>query len=326
MKSIIFLIIFQLIFLLEMSSQDYFPMLGETNEWNIVKAVDEGVETCLYYANEDTIIDNKKYKILRSDEIGVYYLDDFKLKHGYLREDTANRKIYIRSDSVLTGINKEFIYLDFSLNAGDSILLYNINWHSVDSLGYYKVDSLTIINTFLGERKALYLSGDPNYDYIDYYFWSCYYGGFPIWIEGVGSLSAPSYPHTKPLMDYDICQWSDNALSCFYKNGILVFQSEFSLDCGCIIFDHWGSIEDSNISEIVMIYPNPIKNELTIKNNSQISVLIEIIDLSGRICYTSDIAGLRDITVNISSLPSGLYIIQYICEDSKIGNEKIIKE
>ena len=75
-----------------------------------------------------------------------------------------------------------------------------------------------------------------------------------------------------------------------------------------------------------MIYPNPLKNELIIKNNYQLSVLINIIDLYGRIWNSTSIGAHNEIIINISSLPSGLYIIKYIYEDSRRGYKSIIKE
>ncbi len=147
-----------IIFLVQLDAQAYNPLLGMTNEWNIVTSVFEGVETYKYYANRDTIIDTLKYKILEEP------FNDTYLIHGYLREDTINRRVYIRTDSTLTGINEEFVYLDFSIEIGDTIELFNVNWRGVDTLKKFMVDSINYISTNSGDRKAIYLSGEHYYN------------------------------------------------------------------------------------------------------------------------------------------------------------------
>jgi len=275
----IVVILFSLIFSSKLSGQEYQPLLGETNEWNVVTEVHEGVETYSFFANRDTVIGSKLYKILEEYDYSRYnyithqwqYFDT--LIHGFLREDTLSKIVYIRPNIEFTDIDQEFIYLDFSLNNGDVIELININWSGVDSIGQFNVDSIITIYTIAGYRKAIFLSGDNNQAYPPY----------PTWVEGVGSLSSPIFPHTWPMIfSYD-CGYSDNAITCFYRDGILVYQAEFSLACGCSISGHWGTINQNNISNAVLIYPNPIENVLNIQNTSQSRITCNLVDLNGRI-------------------------------------------
>lgn len=312
-------LLFLMIVLQNLNGQDYHPLLGETNEWYIVTQVHEGVATYKYYANRDTVIYDQVYKILEGYPCFDCIYDT--LIHGFLREDTVSRKIYIRSNSELTGVDKEYIYIDFSLNVDDSIKLYNINWSGIDSLDYFKVDSVKMINTLFGDRRAFYLSGD-GYNCRYCYCWD----GYLIWVEGIGSLSSPLCPHTKPWINYEICQWSDNALSCFYKNGGLIYQAEFTLECGCIISKGWGAIGEKKFSDEIYVYPVPVKDEFTIDNNTQYDVIINLIDINGKVLITMDLLTRNKKNINISLLPTGMYSLQFIADNIEIGYKKIIKK
>jgi hypothetical protein len=89
-----------------------------------------------------------------------------------------------------------------------------------------------------------------------------------------------------------------------------------SLHCG----------ESNGIAEVaaqnVSIYPNPVKNELFIQSEQPVEK-VEIINLSGRTVETLRATSLQNgaQSINVSSLPAGVYLV-------KIGTEirKFVKE
>ncbi|QQS50942.1 MAG: T9SS type A sorting domain-containing protein [Bacteroidota bacterium] len=320
----LFGLIIGIISLIQVNGQEYFPIMGGTTQWNIVTQVFEGVGTYKYYANRDTSINEINYKILEeydTDQGGIYLYDT--LIHGFLREDSLNKRVFIRTNFEKTGIDKEYVYLDFSMNVGDSIKLFNVNWTGVDSLGFYKLDSIKIINTIIGERKAFYLSGPEHQQYEG--FPEQYFFSNPIWIEGVGSLSNPILPYTEPSADYEQCKFSNNILSCFWKNSEKVYQSDFSLECGCDISDGWGALDDNSLLGNILLYPVPSNNTIQVCNNNPNKINVNIFDVNGNLIFSTYLEILETKYIDLSNFPSGIYSLQFIGDNQMIGIKKTIK-
>ena len=130
------------------TAQSYRPILGDSSIWYAVDEHQGVYNGYFYYANEDTVIDNKTYT----------FLDGFHFnKNVYLREDTINRKFYYRQKRGFKA-NEDVLLYDFSLNAGDSMLLFNPNTTLPDSAGYFTLDSISSINLLDGNHRSFYLS------------------------------------------------------------------------------------------------------------------------------------------------------------------------
>ena len=76
-----------------------------------------------------------------------------------------------------------------------------------------------------------------------------------------------------------------------------------------------GGITNNTAFSSVVIYPNPAQSVLNIEvvSNNSTTATVEIIDLSGRVISAENqniVVGNNLITTNVSSLPSGLYIIK----------------
>jgi hypothetical protein len=71
------------------------------------------------------------------------------------------------------------------------------------------------------------------------------------------------------------------------------------------------------------IYPNPVKDKLTI-NNGQLTIQkVKIVDVSGVTVYHSTF--LVDNSIDVSSLPSGIYLIN-IQTDNAVATQRFIKK
>jgi hypothetical protein len=196
-----------------LNPQEYIPMLGNSNQWYILRTF-EGRYTYIFTTQGDTLINNKSYKILGRQ--GVYYIP------GFIREDTLERKVYMMPNSIKDTF--EIVYFDFSLNENDSIFIYSINY---DSLGYFRVDSVRYISTLGGLRKAIYLN-DPRIVYDI---------PAPVWVEGIGTLGSIEYRES-PSESYNAGE-----LSCYFKDGVKIYQSEFSKSLDTCIIE-WSGVED----------------------------------------------------------------------------------
>ncbi len=79
---------------------------------------------------------------------------------------------------------------------------------------------------------------------------------------------------------------------------------------------------EEHIKELISIYPNPVKNSLTINPFNSLEIKgITLFDTSGR-KHDIDLLNNR---IDLSSIPSGLYLLQ-IQTTSGVLTEKIIKE
>jgi len=76
-------------------SQNYVPMLGESNEWYTFHPYVEASETFVYYTNGDTIVNGRNYKIIGKKGYGNTF--------AFIREDHIGN-VLIRIRFVITVI------------------------------------------------------------------------------------------------------------------------------------------------------------------------------------------------------------------------------
>jgi S-formylglutathione hydrolase len=85
----------------------------------------------------------------------------------------------------------------------------------------------------------------------------------------------------------------------------------------------YTSLSDENRGK-VMIYPNPVKEELTIQFNRRQHFRVEIINLHGKILYQSENTGISH-KVNLSSFSSGVYFVHIKSADFTV-TQKVMKQ
>lgn len=282
--------------------QFYNPTIGDSNMWNIIETF-EATNTRTNVANRDTIINGLNYRKFEEVFYGVNTVYDC---IAYIREDTLDQKIFIRTGDFLQD-TIEYVLYDFSLNEGDSIQLYGITYWEVDSMGYYQVDSISEIELNGQIHKKFFLSGDP-YVYPDR-------PENPIWIEGVGSLGDFMHP------GISVDEFTRGVLSCFFKNGIKVFQSP-DYD-SCMVF--FGDIEKHGNHGQIKVYPNPFKNSICILSEIPQDLRINIVNSLGQVVYSNRFFSISENEVNLSSFSDGVFIIQ-VYNDEFVLNQIIIKQ
>ena len=84
------------------------------------------------------------------------------------------------------------------------------------------------------------------------------------------------------------------------------------------------SIDANNVNNTIAIYPNPVSDYIYIElSDNSICTAIEIYALDGRLVksQTNNLS-----TIDISSLPMGVYIVKIRMADGKEFSERIVKE
>jgi hypothetical protein len=263
-------------------AQDYHPMLGNTNEWYVIHSF-EGSYTIKYLLKGDTLINGVEYKIMGKE----IFTDSI-----LIREDSINRKVYWFKDG------KDIVYYDFSLNKNDSIYLDAFDKNYTD---WYFVDSTNTINILGGIRKAIYLKGNVN---------KLGSRAYPVWIESVGTIGDPYYP------EITANPFGVGELSCFFKNGSKIYQSEQSSIYNECIFNGIKSMYFEDINA----YPNPTNGKFGLKSSEQLNIQsIKLIDMVGQSTIINSFNNFFD----ISRYSAGVYIVSILGLNNKL---KIIKE
>ena len=287
------------------SSQNYIPMLGETNEWyELHQLSDESATTIIYSTKGDTVICARKYKIIWN--MGLENV-------GMIREDTLEKKVYLLGN--LAKDTSEITWYDFSLKENDSILLYDLNYEEV---GNYIVDSVRMINTLGGPRRAIYLI-NPKLSFDNEL----------IWVEGVGSLGSVLI-HASPCFFTLSLPFCTNGvgLNCFYKDSIKVYESDFALNHGSCILG-WSKVEDHRFNSNLRVYPNPVSDIATFEfiDPDRSDYILMIFNNTGQIILKRKVSGKEMFRVDMRHNVPGMYY--YLLTNVKNGKRtrgKILKE
>ncbi|MBI4646943.1 MAG: hypothetical protein HY738_10215 [Bacteroidia bacterium] len=289
-------------------SQEYHPMLGDTNVWK-VRYQFEGISTETFATKGDTTIDSMTYKLIGWVEAAN--------ELAYLREDSIEQKVYCHPPADVN-FSGEYVFYDFSLTENDSILLLDyVGFESpYDTLGYYYVDSIRVINIYEGQRRIFYLRSlsCPYWEYCEY----------PVWIEGVGTLGHTLHPGQSP-MEWPLCEDCEYFLSCFFRNDILVYQSQESIEYETCDIDI-SNIEEKKYSlkkKNIILYDmgNGLFN---IKSfNNKIKKLC-IISIDGKLIF-KNIYNTWDVQINLKKQRAGFYCVRKKKKKNNISIIKLIK-
>lgn len=292
-KSILIIFIFPCALL----AQDYKQMLDTENEWHFTTCF-FGCNDDVYFTDGDTTWNNTDYKILD----GYHYIS----RTFWLREDEIERHIYL-SVKEPGKARAEVLLYDFSLQVGDSIDLKNPISPFPTDIGYFKIDSIIEKPIFTGEnRRHFYLSPCVTAEAVEY----------PVWIEGLGSLSLINAPGGTPDVN-DV-----GKLSCFFKNGLLSYTQPDSTDI-CIA-EHVVSVQEKS-ENLTTLYPTITADEITIRSSLFLS-RIKLYALDGKCVAEFELDSDHENTISIYNQKSGIYILEVIFNNAPSGYHQIIKQ
>ena len=179
----------------------------DTTQWNVVYEVMDMFPTIIYKAFGDTIIENKDYKFINKG-----YWNWFGEKCGYMREDIATGKLWIRSLD-----NNERLIMDLSLNKNDSFAFETGQKYSVDTIFYRE------------GRKYLSFNKKNSRDSL-------------LFIEGIGSSS---------FYDTDIFTYFHERaiIRCKFEDNILIYHNAEYVNCFDTIT---GGINENHINKFTV--------------------------------------------------------------------------
>lgn len=340
------------IFILAISTaraQSYYPLLADSNYWAVYSDVMPLLEQShgnpqvqsnfmsgYVWKIKDTLVDSMNYTMFYSrTHEGI--LSQWSL----LREDTATQQVFIWS----AGDTAERIIYDFSLNTGDSIWLdFMYQQPNYLQTGWWRVDSVTMYPTVLGQRKSLYLynpnnpmhSGQPR---------------FIQWIEGVGCNLSPLYldETTEEMMtpvEFSMgpgCEQNRHFYSttCAWKDSVLTFRSQcwqnvhssFATWGDTCVFNLMGAVTDPIVGiEKSQLMPNPSneKTLLTFTNGTAVEFGITITNILGEEIekvtpVTWYAAGFHSVEISTAELPAGIYCINLRGETGLISMRLVVQ-
>jgi len=183
MKKFQIIILFFLFIQYNSYSQNF---IDTSKVWTVSERIFDGskylnASTIQFHFETDSLVNDLKYtKMYQSRDHGIWQF------HSLWREDD-NGNIFYQG-----GISKETLYYNFGLNAGDSILLEQLN---------VKIDSTRFQLFGNGLRKFIYAHYLETPEHII------------IWVEGVGSLISPN------INDDYFLVGGLFSLICFEENG-----------------------------------------------------------------------------------------------------------
>jgi len=265
--------------------QAYIPMLDAYSEWHVTGCY-TGCLTDHYYTIGDTTIDGKDYTFL-----DLYHY----MKNFVLREDTAQRKIYLRFLGASSP--RDVLLYDFKLKVGDTAYVSNPNSPYPTSAGSFVLDSIIMRPLVTKSYRHFYLhSLDTAMSTVKN----------TVWVEGIGSLCLINTPGAPP----DIM--GVGQLSCFFHNGIKEYEDLDSISSCQSVYPILVKENEKKVNSI-SIGPNPCGSVLTINASGQDleGQRMEIINVFGKKEMEMDYSG----SINVSLLPDGLYFIHFIRKD-----------
>ena len=287
-----------------------------------------GFDATKMYTSGDTLIGGLTYSKLMHE---TYTNPGTSCYFGYLREDTASRRIYFM-DNLLS---PEILLYDFSMQPGDTLTLDFINdtiYNKFPS-GTYTLDSIGTVMIEAGQRQLFYLSNHS-------VFWC------PplIWIESVGHPGHLVYTHSGNFEGLGWC--SDGfprnfyqLLSCFEHDLQKVYFDSCShanaLSNWCYYYadscNYWNicsSLEENTLITDFKIYPNPSGDEITlvIESMKQTAAVIEVFHITGQKITEKEITlfqGRNEIAWNPAGMASGSYTIAVKSESGSVFRKLI---
>ncbi len=347
MKKIILIGILMSCMISIVNAQQYYPMLDTINKWvygSSICAVSPHQKSttsasCGYpnipswdyaeiYTTQDTLIDTLIYKTVIA---GDYSTSNYCL-YGFIREDTAMKKIYFKD----TTNNPEMLLYDFSMQIGDTINLHFFNSGNYFENGRYRLDSITSINLPVGARRVFYLKCDTC---------AFYYGQhLMVWIEGLGFPGDVIYPYSINMTGMCPCHeilnyYNDNYFSqlinCFEHANKVYYDT---LNAALMDTCYYHKVCGGGVPEIKSLSsfefaPNPANDAITIEMKISMAddFELDIRDLKGKqilkkISFGKLGKGTYQKTVDVSSLPSGMYIIECNAKSGSLYRKLVIQK
>jgi hypothetical protein len=245
---------------------------------------------------------NKQWNQFSSDNSGQNYPVKYRLEEKLEYRDGFYKRILVSENETSNAFSptdfsireaEHVVYLrdryfdrvlyNFNLEVGDTMLTFDLNFNGLQYVAT-DVDSIDIYNE---RRKAITvrcLNDDTGSLYGTY-----------TWVEGIGDIEngllAPMYG----------CRTDYNStLLCYYEDDEIKYANPDYNVC-------WTATKDIYIRNNLEVYPNPVTNQLFIKNVKP-GESYRIVDQLGRTISTGRIS--TGGVIEVSQFPAGIYFLQ----------------
>lgn len=331
------------------TAQTYHSLLDSTSNiwhytanWIPVKTMQPAASSCDYqwltqYSRlesvGDTIINGTQYTIINNFELWAGFVP---CRFGYLREDTANRKVYFLPND----LSPELLMYDFSLNQGDQIQLDFTPFSGMHPAGLYYVDTVFSINTTAGIRNLfeLRLLSSPFSDPVQ-------------WIESVGSPGGLAYLKTSSFFgglfmnsgcNDGIYRGDSQLLVCREQAGVRTYFDScahnmalnnfcFFYGDSCFFYNVCGSLNEIGNFSNIQVSPNPFRNTFQLEFESLVNtdIRMSISDLAGRLIMgpmSHEVnAGTNIIPISLDLGGSGVLLLRIEAGSGESFHRMIVK-
>jgi hypothetical protein len=292
--------------------QTYHPLPTESAYWTVYE-FDEFqyvYDDKVYTVEGDTLINGFEYtKVFQLNDYPTIY-DTLKILHCFMRQDIEAKKIWFIRHYL--GEDKEKLGYDLSVSVGDTVSLPAFDYGNIGDSIYVRFDcdeTVILINGELKTRKQYsFVSTYSNVSNVQQY------------IEGISNVLS-----TFPNKYFQFDPFHQTFTMCMHLNGAYTWPVNTtpidSSQCGFNLIN----IDERNV-DVFNLYPNPAKNYLTIEipDNMYVSELC-LFDILGNSIDCSPISAEENqYVLNISHLPSGVYVIKLRSDTFTYYNKLII--
>lgn len=300
-------------------AQTYQPMLADSNQWHVFENWYD------FFVNE-IYVTGDKVNHLGMTFLPIYLDAPTPEFLGFLREDSANQKVYFYDPYSFPTPNlssKKLLY-DFDIEVGDTVdVFYRAHDNNIQQAIKLSVDSIGIADKFNEQLLGPFLAA-PIIDDSARVYNLRPVGPHPshpspkniTWVEGVGSVAGPmrSGIAGSPWYTYD--------LVCFHQNGQLAYYSVSNPnrnEDSCLAF---VTVSTEPEEKPYSLYPNPAIDKLLIEH-SALAIDVNIINASGQLIYQTKHMGLVPLEIALTDWPRGIYFVK-LQFGERIATEKIV--
>jgi hypothetical protein len=252
--------------------------------------------------DEDTLIEGDTYKKLYFFTDSVFDSSTAECIGG-LREN-EQKQVFYKGGTLPGGILNPGLIYDFSLSIGDTFSHY----FYFDFPQIFEVKSIDTIDYAGAKRKRFNIGLYGDTILPPYYVAKL--------IEGIGNTQGLMYDM---YWNLTLCMYGGEN-RCYEHNGVLLYHnySQNVQDCTTPLLGiNEIKLEDNSIT----LYPNPASESINISSENIIKYL-EIYNPLGQKVYQIEVNN-KSKSININSLPKGIYIIGVNTEKGYI-NKKLI--
>jgi hypothetical protein len=272
----------------------YTPFILNNAKWVIayysnpcvLEGIPPDIASYVSYITNDSItsLDGLNYYAIYETYSAAYYYDcdgrilsssinNVPSLSGYLRQDTINRRVYLR----YPGSASDSLIYDFNLTVGDSIAANGVG----------PVMTVTSISNFI--------SGGNSYPQYNFSNSSFLLSGS--WFQGFGSENGL-------FTQFNFQESGGPYLTCFSYNNQTIYPAYADSSCSNVILP--TSINDIQ-PNLTHLYPNPATTEIII-TGLQPQTTITITNLLGQVLMVT-VADGETKTIDVSHLPAGMYFV-----------------